>query len=63
MPGLPRLLHDYLRKDQGQQSREIKELLAETRRTNRLLQGLIYGGIGFALGLLAMQLVVQVRLF
>jgi len=63
LPGLPRLLHDYLRKDQGQQSREIKELLAETRRTNRLLQGLIYGGIGFALGLLAMQLVVQVRLF
>ena len=38
-------------------------LLAEQRRTNRLLQGIIYGGIGFALGLLAMQLVLRLRLF
>ena len=30
--------------------RELLELLAEQRRTNRLLQALIYGGIGFALG-------------
>ena len=35
----------------------------EQRRTNRLLQGLVYGAIGFALGLLAMQLMVHVRLF
>ena len=32
--------------------RELLELLAEQKRTNRLLQGLIYGGIGFALGLI-----------
>jgi ubiquinone biosynthesis protein len=63
LPGLPRLLHDYLRRQPDGLPREIKELLVEQRRTNRLLQGLVYGGIGFALGLLAMQLLVHVRLF
>jgi ubiquinone biosynthesis protein len=37
--------------------------LREQRRTNRLLQTLIFGGIGFALGLLAMQVVMRVRLW
>ena len=32
------------------------ELLAEQKRTNRLLQSLVYGGLGFALGLIVMQL-------
>jgi ubiquinone biosynthesis protein len=43
--------------------RELVELLAEQKRTNRLLQGLIYGGLGFALGLLAMQVVLRLQLF
>jgi ubiquinone biosynthesis protein len=38
-------------------------LLAAQKRTNRLLQTIIYGGIGFVLGLLAMQLLVRVKLF
>jgi ubiquinone biosynthesis protein len=38
-------------------------LLVEQKRTNRLLQGLVYAVIGFALGMLVMQLVVRVRLF
>ena len=64
LPELPRLLHDYLaQRPGGWQRREIEELLAEQRRTNRLLQGLIYAGIGFALGLVVMQLVVRVQLF
>ena len=42
---------------------ELLELLAEQKSTNRLLQSLIYGGIGFALGLIVMQIVVRVRLF
>jgi ubiquinone biosynthesis protein len=41
--------------------RELLELLAEQKRTNRLLQTIIYGGIGFVLGLLAMQLLVRVK--
>ena len=32
------------------------ELLAEQRRTNRLLQALLYGAVGFVLGVLAVQL-------
>jgi ubiquinone biosynthesis protein len=34
--------------------RGLDVLLAEQRRTNRLLQGLAYGAIGFVLGLLVM---------
>ena len=63
IPELPRLLHDFLRQRNGQDSRELQALLIEQRRTNRLLQGLIYGGLGFLLGLLAMQLLLRVRLW
>ena len=30
---------------------------------NKLLQAIIYGGMGFVLGLIVMQVVVRVRLF
>ncbi|MEO5671866.1 MAG: ubiquinone biosynthesis regulatory protein kinase UbiB [Ramlibacter sp.] len=63
LPDLPRLLHDFLRNRPGSDKTDLQELLAEQKRTNRLLQGLIYGGIGFALGLLVMQFIVRVRLF
>ena len=64
LPELPRLLHDFLKQRPGNpQQRQLEELLKEQKRTNRLLQGLMYCGIGFALGLLAMQLVVRVRVF
>ncbi|HYF41264.1 MAG TPA: ubiquinone biosynthesis regulatory protein kinase UbiB [Ramlibacter sp.] len=63
IPELPRLLHHYLRQRPANDRRELDELLAEQRRTNRLLQGLMYGGLGFALGLVVMQLVVRVRLW
>jgi ubiquinone biosynthesis protein len=63
LPDLPRLLHDYLRDAHRQPRKDMEELLREQRRTNRLLQTLIFGGIGFALGLLAMQVVMRVRLW
>jgi ubiquinone biosynthesis protein len=63
LPDLPRLLHDYLQQRPRDHRKELLELLGEQRRTNRLLQGIIYGGIGFALGLLAMQFLLRVRLF
>ena len=63
IPELPRLLHDFLRQRNGHDSRDLQALLAEQRRTNSLLQGLIYGGAGFMLGLLAMQLLVRVRIW
>ncbi|HYP84889.1 ubiquinone biosynthesis regulatory protein kinase UbiB [Variovorax sp.] len=63
LPQLPRLLHDYLERRPADHRRELQELLAAQKRTNRLLQGIIYGGVGFVLGLLAMQLVMRVSLF
>ena len=64
LPDLPRLLHAYLSQRGDDRRREdVRELLAEQRRTNRLLQGIVYGGIGFALGLIVMQFLVRVRLW
>ncbi|MBE7369453.1 ubiquinone biosynthesis regulatory protein kinase UbiB [Ramlibacter pallidus] len=63
LPELPRLLHSYLSSRDDREKQELRELVQEQRRTNRLLQGIIYGGLGFALGLLVMQFIVRVRLF
>ncbi len=57
LPELPRLLHEVLkRQSEPQDSALVQALLQEQRRTNRLLQALIYGGLGFVLGLVAMRL-------
>ncbi|MGE0347744.1 ubiquinone biosynthesis regulatory protein kinase UbiB [Hydrogenophaga sp.] len=63
LPALPRLLHDYLQRKPHELRRELDALLAEQRRTNRLLQGIIYGGLGFLLGLIVMQVLLRVRLW
>ncbi len=63
VPELPRMLHDFLRQRNPGSQAELKALLAEQRRTNRLLQSLIFGGLGFALGLLVMQVFVRVALW
>jgi ubiquinone biosynthesis protein len=63
LPALPRLLHDYLQHRPDDLRRDLKALMDEQRRTNRLLQAILYGGLGFLLGLLAMQLLVRVRLW
>jgi ubiquinone biosynthesis protein len=62
LPELPRLLYEFLRRGPGDSRRDLEQLITEQKRTNRLLQGLIYGGIGFALGLIAMQILLRVRL-
>jgi ubiquinone biosynthesis protein len=65
LPELPRLVHGFLKERQGgdRRQRELELLIVEQRRTNRLLQGVVYGGLGFALGLLAMQFVQRMHLF
>jgi len=67
LPELPRLLYDFLKQGAAPQRAEMDkrmlELLAEQKRTNKLLQGLMYGGIGFVLGLLAMQVLLRIRVF
>ncbi len=63
LPELPMLLRTYLRRSASDPDQTVAELLAEQKRTNRLLQGLVCVVIGFALGMVVMQLVVRVRLF
>jgi ubiquinone biosynthesis protein len=65
LPELPRLLHDYLqqRHDGNRRDREFELLLAEQRRTNRLLQAVIAVGLGFAIGLGLTQVAHWVRFY
>lgn len=63
IPELPRLVYDALRQRPADQQQVLRELLEAQKRTNRLLQSLIYGGVGFVLGLLAMQLFMRIRVF
>ena len=63
IPELPRLLHDFLKQPPDHLRRELGELIVEQRRTNRLLQAIVFGGVGFLLGLMTMQLVGRWWLF
>lgn len=65
LPELPRLMVEFLkqRNSTSAQERSLQALLEAQQRTNKLLQGLIYGALGFTLGLFVMQLVVRVKLF
>jgi ubiquinone biosynthesis protein len=63
LPELPMLLHQYLKQGRPNSSAELQELLVEQRRTNRLLQSLVYAVIGFAFGMVVMQILLRVRLF
>ncbi len=63
LPQLPRLMHDYLAHKPHELRRDLDALLVEQRRTNRLLQGIVWGGVGFLLGLLLMQLLTRVRIW
>lgn len=63
LPELPMLLTRFLRNEGNLSTRAVEELLIEQRRTNRLLQGLVYSVVGFALGMLLMQIIIRVRLF
>ncbi|MEO5883561.1 MAG: ubiquinone biosynthesis regulatory protein kinase UbiB [Caldimonas sp.] len=58
LPQLPRLVHAALQPPAGQQ-RTLEALLAEQRRTNRLLIAVIVAAIGFVVGLALMQFAVR----
>jgi len=57
LPELPRLLYQALEPRPLGDQRMLEALLVEQRRTNRLLQGIAYGGLGFVLGAVATQVV------
>ncbi len=63
VPELPQLLGTYLRRSGNDNQTEIRLLLQEQQRTNRLLQSLVYAVVGFALGMLAMQIVMRIHIF
>jgi len=58
LPEMPRLIHDFLKHRQNDNP-ALQALLQEQRRTNQLLQRLVWTGFGFLAGLVAMQLVVH----
>jgi ubiquinone biosynthesis protein len=69
LPAMPRLLHDFLAQQTGhaapaQHSASpelLAALLAEQRKTNDLLQRVIYAGIGFVIGALVVLVVLRLR--
>jgi len=62
-PELPRLMHDALKRQAlPHDAQAVQALLREQRRTNKLLQALLYGAVGFTLGLLAAQVLLRVQL-
>ena len=63
LPELPRLLFDFLQNHRSGAAAPMAQLLLEQKRTNRLLQVLVYGAVGFVLGLVVMQLIIRIRLF
>ena len=56
LPELPRLVQQFLQQDRQGSQQALQELLAEQKRTNRLLQVILYGGIGFVLGLVVVRI-------
>jgi ubiquinone biosynthesis protein len=61
LPELPRLLHQALqRQSRPGENAALLALLAEQRRTNRLLQAALWAAGGFVAGLLLMSLVIRV---
>jgi ubiquinone biosynthesis protein len=60
---LPRLLTEYLQRPGGSNEALMQELLQEQKRTNALLQKIVYGAIGFVVGMAAIMLYLKIRLW
>ena len=56
LPELPRLIHQALQPRAAAEQRLLEALLAEQRRTRRLLQAIVWAAVGAGLGLLASRL-------
>jgi ubiquinone biosynthesis protein len=61
LPQLPRLIHAALQPQPPALQRALESLLAEQRRTNRMLSAVIYTALGFLLGLVAMQVLLRLH--
>ncbi|HUR89573.1 MAG TPA: ubiquinone biosynthesis regulatory protein kinase UbiB, partial [Ramlibacter sp.] len=61
LPELPHLVHKYFRERSYEFRHDYRELIAEVKRTNRLLQTLMYAAVGFAAGLVVVQLLLRFK--
>lgn len=66
LPELPRLLHQALKQSAAAppssahlDNQMLQTLLREQRRTHRLLHAVVYGGVGFFLGVVAVQFLLK----
>ena len=59
LPELPRLVHQALQPKPATEQKMLEALLTEQRRTNRLLQAIVYAGIGFLIGVIVVQWVLH----
>ena len=57
------MLHDYLKQPRANDARQIEQLLVAQKRTNKLLQTLIYMGLGFVFSLLVLQVGMHLQSF
>ena len=64
LPELPRLLHQRLLTPATRPADDavLRALLVEQRRTNRLLQALVFGAVGFLAGVVVAQILLHWRL-
>lgn len=63
LPDIPRVLHQYLagKGKSNENDLVLKELLKQQKTTNRLLQAILAGGIGFVIGLAVLQILLRIR--
>jgi len=64
LPQLPRLLHAYLQQPQHglRERKHLDNLITEQRRTNRMLQTILYLIIGFVMASVVLQLLMHLDL-
>ena len=54
LPVIPRMMEKFLQSRSESDQQILQELLAAQKRTNYLLRAIVFGGLGFALGMLAL---------
>jgi len=62
IPELPRLVHENLQHGAKDIHADLAHMLAEQRKTNRLLSGMVWAGLGFVLGLVAAQVLMRMHI-
>ncbi len=61
LPELPRLVHRNLERSDSAVHRDLLAILAEQRRTNRILSAVVWMGLGFLMGLFVARLLLQLH--